>query len=387
MMEEGVYFLQDDYIKKANNVLMLQPDLLETFLKSLAIIRESEDLCMLALHCHNILYHTAGNICEYSEWRPLLDACMGEYAEMFPAIVCISGLPEITGFYETGGIPIEILIDTLSDVRVTMEEFRNKHGKWGLELQDWLMGHFTGKLFKLGRFQFVHNTFNRDFCVYRNKKTKELLTFALSGVKFRADGLIEGTGGVFSGDKAFTSSLTIDGNYLSGNPVTPEGICENRQTYILLDEWEQVLAKGQGILEVHIQKGEPLSQDVCLSSYLKAIDFYSAYFSEKTFVAYTCESWLLDTQFRQILQPTSNILEFQKNYYLYPILNDGNDVFNYVFHKKPSDFTKAPKDTSLKRAIIDYVLAGNQMNSSGGFILKDRYLSGLEVAVSSLDFK
>lgn len=365
----GVDFLEDNYIIDANSVLMMSQDLLEALLQSIAIIRRSEDLSRFVWHCHYILYHSSKDAFTYFKSWPLLKNSMGEFAEIFPAVVCISGLPEITQFYTDKGIPEDIFIDTLSDVRVTMEHFRSINGKWGLELLSWLYKHFTGKVFKLGRLQFKYNQFNRGLQVYRNIKTREIIALSNSRITYQKNGLIEGINGIFPCEEAWVSELTVDGEYLVGNPITVWGTCEKDKICISLNEWKPVLGKDDGILEVHIARGGQLSPSACQDSYRKAVDFYSAYFPEYRFVAYTCESWLLDPQLRQLLPPSSNIIEFQKDYYLYPIPSDGNDVYEYVLNIKPADFVKAPKDTFLRRTVINYIAAGNRIKSSGGFIL------------------
>jgi hypothetical protein len=41
-----------------------------------------------------------------------------------------------------------------------------------------------------------------------------------------------------------------------------------------------------------------------------------------------------------------------------------------VFGNKPADLSQAPRDSSLRRAILDHLQAGNSMHKGMGFILR-----------------
>ena len=134
-----------------------------------------------------------------------------------------------------------------------------------------------------------------------------------------------------------------------------------------------MLARDDPILEVHIQEGEPLTLELCQDSYDRALAFYQTHFPEKPFRAFVCESWLLGAPLQQILPHSSNILAFQRPYCLYQaqLTPTGDDFYQYVFYVKPVNLKTAPRDTSLRRAILDYLSAGNCMREGGGFILLD----------------
>jgi len=71
--------------------------------------------------------------------------------------------------YEKKGIPYEIYIDTMSDIKVWAYNYRRAFGTLGLADLHWLNGHVTLFRFKLGRLQFNFTEFeespDHDFSV------------------------------------------------------------------------------------------------------------------------------------------------------------------------------------------------------------------------------
>jgi len=68
-----------------------------------------------------------------------------------------------------------------------------------------------------------------------------------------------------------------------------------------------------------------------------------------------------------------------QEFYCYPRLGDGNQTFERVFGGVPEDLTQAPRDTTLRRAILDHVLAGGHMRSGGAFVLTEDLRWGEQV--------
>ena len=369
-----IFFLQEAYYREANEVFGFPDDLSELFLETLARIRASDALRRLVWHAHHALFRDGvEDDSAFCKSWPSFDQSMGELAPMVQGIVAVSGLTRMRRFYADKGIAERILVDTASDVRLNMQDYRHKHGQWGLELLDWEILSLTGRLFRLGRLQFCCRTFRRELEAYRSRKTGKDLVLSGDGVMYRPDGLLDGTSGIDAGAEAWRSTILTQGEVVTGNPLSPDGRCERQTVRLALEEWQRVLAKGDPILEVHIQEGESLTPELCQDSYDQALAFFQEYFPDKSFHAFTCESWLLGVPLQHILPHSSNILAFQRSFQLYQAILTpaGDDFYQYVFYVKPDDLTTAPRNTSLRRAILDYLLAGNRMREGGGFILLD----------------
>lgn len=76
-------------------------------------------------------------------------------AAMVPAVVAAALTPPTAAAHRRRGWPDEVSRNTLLDVGRQIAIHRRIHGEWGLATLWWLAAHFRGRLFALGRLQFV----------------------------------------------------------------------------------------------------------------------------------------------------------------------------------------------------------------------------------------
>jgi len=69
-------------------------------------------------------------------------------------VLLVQSLPRLQEALARRSIPADVLNQTLPDVGLWMTKFHRQHGVWGTAEQPWLVNHFTGRLFRLGRLQF-----------------------------------------------------------------------------------------------------------------------------------------------------------------------------------------------------------------------------------------
>jgi len=144
-------------------------------------------------------------------------------------------------------------------------------------------------------------------------------------------------------------------------------------------EWRAALKPGDPTLEMHIPAGDPLTPDACAASVARAVEFFPRHFPENPAAkAVKCTTWLLDAQFEDWLGPESNIVRFQREFYLYSISGDAWSAFRFVFDldrdfgaRGPGDISGLPRKTRLQRALIDHVADGGRWRSAGGFVLME----------------
>lgn len=134
-------------------------------------------------------------------------------------------------------------------------------------------------------------------------------------------------------------------------------------------EWREILRRGQTVLAVHIDVSGKMEDVGCLNSYRRAIPFFTRHFPDLNIATFTCTSLLLDPQLTEALPQGSNIVRFLRRYQLHPVpgAND-HQTFERVFGEKPSDLSSAPRDNSLRRAILDHLGKGGRWRSGGGMI-------------------
>ena len=64
-------------------------------------------------------------------------------------------------------------------------------------------------------------------------------------------------------------------------------------------------------------------------------------------------------------------MQFLSAYHLLPVFGNENQTYDLAFGDETIDIRSAPRDTFLRRAIGDHVLAGNRMRSTAGFMTLD----------------
>ena len=94
------------------------------------------------------------------------------------------------------------------------------------------------------------------------------------------------------------------------------------------------------------------------------------FFLEPGFVAFACDSWLLDAQLEGLLPPLSNIVRFLRRLYLVPSQGNPESALEWVFDGMPADPARAPRDT-LRRMVVDHPAGVGELYGAAGFLLPE----------------
>jgi len=318
---------------------------------------------------------------------PSLEALAGalqQDAGMFYFLVLMSGLPEMRSIYESRSTPWDAALDTLDNVKVCMDQCRKEHGVWGLSDPDrvqWLRSHLRGELFRLGRFQFQFGLFKYKLRAFRHRTSNVVVALSEGGVSYLPDGQVNSPQRLCDTTGEWTSELTIEDDGVTGHPILPAGCALRRKVHLPTTEWQQVLAPNDPALYLHMPEGGPMTHDLCGKSFELAMEFFPRHFPERPFVCFCCESWLLDSQLQEMLPTTSNLVRFQKELYLLPYEAYDPQLFEVIFDGIPEDPAKAPRDTTLQRALLDRLVAGEHLHASAGacFLLPEDFDWGAQV--------
>ena len=111
----------------------------------------------------------------------------------------------------------------------------------------------------------------------------------------------------------------------------------------------------------------------CRESMQQALDFFPRYFPGTHSAGFACGSWILNPQLAQIYRPDSNIVLWQRELYLYPIVSSDRSGLVFVFGKDEVDLETAPRDTSLRRALLDHMQIGGRLIGGGMFLLREDF--------------
>ncbi len=307
---------------------------------------------------------------ELPQW-PDLPEELDPSAGLFYVYVFLAGLPRIFDYHREKGISAEITLDTLSDMELWIEDYRDKHGKWGFDEQGWLARHFSGRIYKLGRLQFEMRRYGHDYHAFRARSDGRIEVVAGKGQRFRADGLLDGSDG-YSDPGAWTAGLKITDSSISAHRIGPEGKAVREPINLSRENWDEILKHGDSVLAVHIPATGPMYPEECRNSFARAIPFFSEHFPSYVVRAFTCSTWLLDPQLEQVLDRNSNILRFLREWHLTPEPGaDDSQTIERVFGLVSQDMQTWPRDTTLQRAMLRFMRAGGTWRMGAGLIFPD----------------
>jgi hypothetical protein len=335
-------------------------------------IAADEALAAFAWYCHDRLFLQKNQKVNVRAW-PDLQQTLDRDAGMFYVLVLLSGTPQRQETHGRRGIPADVVRATILDLKLCLEteDYTKRTGHYGISLRilSWLLGHWRGELYRLGRLQFVYSPMWGRVRAFRDTSTSMVVALSEAGVRYRSDGQVDGTGGVVDAESAWDSTLTITDKEIVGYPVHPAGAAIHHELVLPRSEWQQELAHRDAVIDMHIAAGEPMTYEACGDSIRRAMAFFPRHFPEKTCSAFTCFSWILDDQFERLLPPTSNLVRFQKEVYLFPISSPGRGPLETVFGFKPDDIRIAPRNTTMQRAFAEHIERGGHFHGGGCFLL------------------
>jgi hypothetical protein len=122
-----------------------------------AVLERSPALRRLHRHCLWRLFGSRRLPYEH-DW-PMLPESLGAAGRFFYLTVLVAALPRIRAQHARRGIPEQVSRETLADVGVNVRRYRALYGCHGFDEINWLGWHFQGRLFQLGRLQFMRNVF------------------------------------------------------------------------------------------------------------------------------------------------------------------------------------------------------------------------------------
>lgn len=287
---------------------------------------------------------------------------------LMPALCLIGMLPLIKDFYNKNDIPETILVDTLSDLGVWIQEYYKNNNKWGLDQFSWLSNSFTGKIFKIGRLQYEISDISLPAHIWKNKNTDDVVVFS------EKDYLYDEYGYITTDDnkKCFVSAYNIFDKTISGYPII-KGKALKTIKNISKDDHIEVYTPSSKAINLHIQAGNPLLQEECVKSIKQANKFFRDYFPQIDYSAYICESWLLGPCLYEILPESSNIYKFLELFNLIPDPHSSNGFWGRIFNRDYSeDIDNAPCKNSLQKGMIKLIKDGTPVLNGGGVILSEK---------------
>jgi len=369
----GAEFLSDSSLDNIFRVCNFTGDIGEPLAQAVELIRKHLALYTYAWLWHSVLFFSDDHPERGAEEWPLPQYLMGELAPLFPAAIVLTGFPRMFALHRERGIPEAVTRATCSDLAIWMHHYRKINGIWGFTSAHipWLMSHCRGEIFRVGRLQYKQVSYSGNLRAFKHRKTGEVLALTEAGISYTRDGLVDGTNHFFD-EQAWVSELEIEDKVIRGHPIVPTGYVLRERRELPAELWEQKLAPGDPVLDIHIPADGRMSYQECGESLLAANEFFPRHFPEiPSAAAFVCFTWFLDSQLQQMLPPSSNIVSFQREFYLSPALSYKEETLRRIFGSLPADLSKAPRNTTLERAVLDFTQAGHGLRCAWGFMLRE----------------
>ncbi|MDD2707486.1 MAG: hypothetical protein PHV34_05695 [Verrucomicrobiae bacterium] len=327
-----------------------------------------------ALMCLTWYYHWRTFDCADESLidAPALEKCLGEWAGLPFLLIALSWIPKLRAYHRILGVPENVTRETGLQVSSYCSNYQRSHGgHYGIMTRQmrWLRNYVGKNLyFRIGRMEYWFKEFDGELEVYRHIENSKVVALMAGGLAFGADGFRDVSKGTDPG--AWTSTLEKTDREARGHPVLPAGKVSLQPATLPLAEWKCVLKKGDGILDMHIPAGGNMTLEKCGDSMRRAVEFFRQYFPDKKPSAFLCKSWMFSPCLEEILPPSANLVKYMRELYLYP--NEGVDrTLWFVFLQNQFDPATAPRETSLQRAVYDYVTSGHLWRTGNMFFLTD----------------
>ncbi len=362
-------FLQVDSIRQYAALANLPDSALPTLCMAAEHIALSTALSALAWHCQRLLcHHPDYEIAKIRQW-PTLDRALGDVSGAFYLLVGLAAIPHMRAAHALRNIPDDVSRASCGrHYPETLARYRQHHdGRIGVlpGAIYWLRNYVLGDLYRIGRLEYMIRPFSTRVHVYRHLDTHAVVALAADGSYFDGDGLAT----TADAPQARRADLhRVDGG-IRGTPIAPTGYAMASPCTLPLDKWQSVLSPGDPILDVHIPTGGQMTLASCRESMQQAMAFFTRYFPEQPYSAFACGSWILNPQLDRIYRTDSNMVLWQRELYLYPIPSGDRSGLVFVFGKDDIDLKAAPRDTSLRRALLDHMQSGGRLIGGGMFFL------------------
>ncbi|SDO22863.1 hypothetical protein SAMN04487897_11048 [Paenibacillus sp. yr247] len=306
-------------------------------------------------------------------WEPLtihsyVEEIFGNEASLFYLHAALQRLPLTEQKYSERGLSEELFVETLRDIGVWVQNAYNLVGYYAIRNFSWIWRHLEARMFRLGGMQFMATKFSGVVKGFYNAKEDIFLLLCSEGMELRANGDMQGVCKKEKTTDGFVTEYEETEDYFIGNPITPIGKGLNKQVKLKRDEWKKVLDKDDTLLEIHIPRDTAFDMETIKDTYIQAKEFYATYFPEVKYKGMVCHTWLFTPQLREMLPPSSNIVKFQQQFYLYPTAGSVRFLWNFVFNEL-TEVKDAKPDTSLRKQVLNYLEEDKEIFDMNGIFL------------------
>ncbi len=302
---------------------------------------------------------------------PALIRRLGRRAGMFHELLALEFAPRLAAWHRRLGYPASATAQTVRQIASFDDNHIRGRGEPGLYENQfvWLASYLATPYVRLGRLEFQMGPYGGGVNVWRRAADGQVLALADDGARVADDGLLADAAAESGG---WTATLREDDRTATGFPVDPAGRVLRRRVVLRRPEWSPVLRKGDNVLNLHIPAGGGMTWEAVGDSFRQARAFFARHHPGRPFAALVVSTWFMDPRLAAVLPRSANPLRLPRACYLYPVPPAPGGLW-FVFFKDPAacDPAALPRDTSLRRALADFLAAGNRWHGGGMFVLAE----------------
>ena len=243
------------------------------------------------------------------------------------------------------------------------------------ELPDALLRHlhWIGKyhreiMFKTGLFVYLVEEMSETLPVWAFRSRIDSKVMALAGDEVRVD-----QSGLICADDAppaFVTHFERTADTVSGHWVDPNGRITRECLTLPTADWETVLGPGMVSAGIHIPPGRPMCLTDCGDSLRAAADVIRGCLASQGIKCFVCRSWILNPEWLELL-PDSNMAQFMREVYLFPIKSSPTAGIDFVFNQPAAelDLKTAPRKSRLQRIMLEHLEQNKPLHAGGMFLL------------------
>jgi hypothetical protein len=127
--------------------------------------------------------------------------------------------------------------------------------------------------------------------------------------------------------------------------------------------------RGDPSVGIHIPYGAALAPHDLDATFTRAREVLGSMWPIEQRRLATCQSWLLDAQLGDFLDPASNIIQFQRRFTLLDGWYDNDhETLLFIFQRPGVARSELPRDTSLQRGVLDLLERGGHWRARPGWL-------------------
>lgn len=244
-------------------------------------------------------------------------------------------------------------------------------GEPGYRLLGWAQHYLAGKMCMIGRLEVEFGcVFKGHGSVYERFDGQQIVL--AKNITLHRSGFALGSRHYEDSEGSWEPVLEETDTCVTGYPYLESGAVSRQPVTLLRKEWKRVLTEGDPVIGLHIPErpGQPLTPEV-VDSTLEEIETVAKAI-RYSYKAFTCHSWLMDPQLKDLVGKDTNLVRFADRFHKLTAKSTGQSVFMFVFKQPNMEFElrDLPENTRLERAIKQHYLNGKAIYEVFGYFFK-----------------